>query len=546
MIDARRAGLALLLSAAACRCQQREPVASTEWLEGHLPAASVATSTADGGTLTIRLSVEPAGLTRLHDRLNEAGMARFTVGPLLETLATRAVDDPSRLEPLLAAGWEWSGDALVLTLKPDVTFHDGTPFGPGDVKATFDAILDAAHPTAAARSSLDGLGRVDVLDERRVRLQFERRSASAERSALLGIPMHAAHDLEGDFDTLGLHQHPNGTGPFRFISWKHGEAITLARNDRYHGARARLDLVVLRFVKDDTVAQQLWEQGAFDVMTRIPPATWRAIEHQAWAIRGYARHRTLDDAYSWVGWNERRAVFADPRVRRALALLYPAEVVASQVELGLEPRTTCPYYRSATACDPAITPLPHDPAAAARLLDEAGWADHDGDGVRDRDGVPLAFTVLASSASAKFTKLLPLFQDALRPAGVAMSIERVDASAYVARLAAHDFDAGTLSWSSPSDAMDLFQIFHSSQAAAGSNYVGYANDDVDRWLAQIRHTADESARGALERQVHAKLFEDQVYLFLTLRPQLDALKRRVHGVRWRNGWYELGHLQVGD
>lgn len=230
-------------------------------------------------------------------------------------------------------------------------------------------------------------------------------------------------------------------------------------------------------------------------------------------------------------------------MRRALALLYPAQLVSEVVDRGLEPRTTCPYYRSATACDPAITPLPFDPARAAALLDGAGWGARGDDGVRVRAGQRLAFTVLTTATSTKFGKLLPLYQEQLRAAGVELSIERVEAATCIARLRAHDFDAVTMSWSSADDVVDLYQLFHSSQRDQGSNAVGYANPEVDRRLETIAQTFDPAAR-AVEREVHRLLYDDQVYLFLTLRPQLDAVKTRVTQAPWRRGWYELAGLQV--
>jgi peptide/nickel transport system substrate-binding protein len=301
--------------------------------------------------------------------------------------------------------------------------------------------------------------------------------------------------------------------------------------------------VVLRFVKDDLVATQLWEQGAFDVMTRVPAAAWREAEHAAWAS-GYRRTAHLDNTYTFLGWNERRPALAEPEVRRALGMLYPAETVSRVVDLGLEPRTTCPYYRSKSACDPRVAPLPFDPAAAAALLDQAGFRQRDADGVRRRGTLRLELTVLTTASSVRFGLLLPLYQEQLRAVGVALHIERVDAGSYMARMKAHDFDVATLSWSSPDDVVDLYQVFHSSQAAQGSNYVGYSNPGVDGRLEQIRRAFDPAARAALEREVHRLLFDDQVYLFLTLRPQLDAVKARVRTAPWRTGWYDLARLEV--
>jgi peptide/nickel transport system substrate-binding protein len=492
----------------------------------------------------VRVGLEPNGLTRLHDRMAEGTMVHYTVGPLYETLARASADDPERLEPLLASSWVESEDHLSLsvTLKAGVLFHDGALLTSADVKATLDAVLAPTNATATLRSTLDDLESVTVQDEQVFTVKWRRPYFLGKRNLLLGLPVMPAKHLVGDFDTLPIHHAPVGTGPFTLERWQPGVSLTLARNPRYHGPQPGVDRVVLRFVGDDVVAAQLWEQGLFDVMTRVPPATWLATEHEPWSA-GYVRTRHLDNLYYWLGWNERLPIFQDRRVRRALALLYPADVVARVVDLGLEERTTCPYYRSRTACDPTVTPLPFDARQANALLDQAGWLQGK-DGLRRREGQPLSFTVLTTATSVKFGKLLPLYQDQLRTAGIELKIERIDAAAYMARMRAHDFDVATLSWSSPDDVVDAFQLFHSSQVASGSNYVGYANPEVDRRLEQIRLAFDPGARAVLEREVHRLLFDDQVYLFLTHRVQLDAVKTRVRSAPWRAGWYDLAGFEL--
>jgi peptide/nickel transport system substrate-binding protein len=86
---------------------------------------------------------------------------------------------------------------------------------------------------------------------------------------------------------------------------------------------------------------------------------------------------------------------------------------------------------------------------------------------------------------------------------------------------------------------DNYQIFHSSQAAAGSNFVGYKSAEADLLLEQIRAEFDPEKRAELERRVHRTLYDDQVYLWLTNRPQLDAVKVGVMGMKPSLAWYDL-------
>jgi peptide/nickel transport system substrate-binding protein len=143
-------------------------------------------------------------------------------------------------------------------------------------------------------------------------------------------------------------------------------------------------------------------------------------------------------------------------------------------------------------------------------------------------------------------KLLPLYLDTLATAGVDARIETVDVSGYMSRVRAHDFDAMALSWATPDSVQDNFQNFHSSQADGGSNFVGYANPEVDELLSSIRLENDVEKRNALERRVHRLVYEDQAYLFLGRRPALDAFKRKVRGLEPSLGWYDLSAVWIAD
>ena len=539
--------LPLLFVFAACTCRKSGGVdggPDADWLAGRV--VQLPGTPKDGGTLTVRLPIEPTGLTRLHDRFNEGTMTRITVGPIYETLARVSAD--GELVPLLAQSWAESDDHLSLriTLRPDVLFHDGTKFSSGDVKATLDAVFEPKNPTASFRSTLETLDHVEAPDALTVIVSWKKPYFLATRTLLGALPVLPATALQGEFDALALHRAPIGTGPFRFVKWDAGTSLTYARNETYWGPRAHLDQVVFRFVKDDTAAVAAWERGDFDLMTRLTPSTWRASESNPKLQAEYQRVFFPENTYVWLGFNQRRAPFSDARVRRALGLLFPMDLVARTVDLGLEPRTTCPYFPDSKSCDPSVTPLPFDPPAAKKLLAEAGWADTDADGVLDKGGARFSLAFLAAAQSPKMTRLLPLYLDTLKQAGIDARIETVDVSGYMSRVRAHDFDAMALSWSSADSVQDDFQIFHSSQANEGSNYVAYSNPQVDQLLTDLRGEFDPLKRAALERRVHRLVYEDQAILFLGRRPALDAFKRHVRGLVPSLGWYDLSAVWIAD
>jgi peptide/nickel transport system substrate-binding protein len=547
---ARTSVVALLVLLGACRgCQPGRPVVDAggaappaTWRDGRLPLETGAGR--DGGTLVVRLAVEPKGFSRIDDTQAEGTMVRAITGTVYETLARVDEAHPEGpLRPWLATSWQGL-ETLTITLRSDVQFHDSTPCTSADWKAVLDVILDEKNPTVAMRSALGPIVAVTAPAPDTLVVRWKHFSPFFHRALLGAVPAMPAPALKGDFGALPIHTSPVGTGPFRVARFVPGARLELARHDDARGPRAFLDRLVFEFVKDDLVATQRWEKGDFDVMTRIPPAVWRSVDEAPWAFGAYHRVRFEENTYAFIAWNLAQPALADVRVRKALAHLYPADVVSRVVELGLEARTTCPFLRTSASCHPKVAPLPFDPAAAAALLDEAGWRDSDGDGVRDKAGAPLVITFLTVTQSQRQAKLLPLYQEALAKAGVRLVLEPVDGSQLVARLRAHDFESAALSWSSADAISDQYDLFHSSQADGGKNYVGLRDESIDAILEAIRREPDPLERPPLERQLHTLVFERQPYLWLTTRPVLDAMKTRVHGLTPALGGSDFSRVWV--
>src|SRR5207247_11319595 len=128
--------------------------------------------------------------------------------------------------------------------------------------------------------------------------------------------------------------------------------------------------------------------------------------------------------YAYIAWNEDRPFFKDKHVRQALTMLLNRQQIIDTVRFGLGRIAGSPFIPASGDFNPSIKPWPYDPKRAAQLLDEAGWTDHDGDGIRDKDGVKFKFEFLGSVGSSIFAQLSSVLQDELRKVGIEMT-ERV-------------------------------------------------------------------------------------------------------------------------
>lgn len=515
-----------------------EPV-SPAWLEGTLPPET--TAPRDGGTLVVRVMNEPACLNHLADSCRDGWVSRMTNRLVTQTLIAPSATDAT-LRPELASEWLENEDHTVstFTLRSGQRFSDGSPLTSADVIATLDAVMDAKRPTGAIRGEFSALGSWKALDATHVQLIWSKPSPFALR-ALSRLPILSTQELAGDWTQVK----PIGTGPFVVEKWDRGQSLTLLRRP---GGAAFLERIVFRFVKDHTAAFAMFERGEFDLMTSITPAAWRSLEspQSGWARRDWNRIKSLDNSYSYIAWNAARPFFADVRVRRALAHLYDTKLITKIVDLDLELPTTCPYFREGGSCDPSVKPLPFSPETARALLADAGFQDTDDDGVLERDGVPLRFSFLLPSTQVRLGKLVPMLQEQFKPVGIDVQIEKVETSSLSARVAKRDFDVVSRLWTEFDREQDLYPMFHSSQIDGGSNWVGYSNPEVDSLIEQVRVEFDVTKRHQLEQALHAKLYRDQPYLFMTTRQSLDASRRRVHGLQPSVLWYDLRAVWVSD
>ena len=530
----------LLVLFAATRGGAAEP--DQDWQEGRLPGSVYQGEPRAGGTLVIRLDQEPPSLDKITD--SALAIDWMLEHSVLESMAapdaTRHPDYP--LKPVLATDWTISPDQLTFTfhIRRGVRWHDGAPFSGKDIVATVRKILDPSVRSMHLRNNFVDLADISTLpgDDFTVVARYRKPYFLAFR-ALATLSVYPAHLLEkaGDLLHSPLHRAPVGTGPFRFQEWKSGERISFVRNEQYWGRKAYLDKVVYRIVLDPAVGFQMLRKGEFGLYLQLQPQQWA---RDLTALRGKVRRiKFYSPNYNFIGWNEERPFFSDARVRQAMNLAIDTEGIRRTFLLGLDRPTTCHFYLDSSACDPSLAPRPHDPARAAKLLDEAGWIDHDGDGVRDKDGVPFRFTFLMNADSTFLAKLTPYMQQELRKLGVEMEIRKVDWALFTQLIEEHRFDATSLRWGNSDVVQDPYEIWHSSQAKDGSNFVSYRSPAVDALIERARATLDDARRNELYRTMGRLLFDEAPYTFLYIRPSLDAVRADVRGIRPAVTWYDL-------
>jgi peptide/nickel transport system substrate-binding protein len=430
----------------------------------------------------------------------------------------------------LAESWSVSGDGLTITfrLHPNARWHDGAPVTAGDVRFTYEKLIDPETRTPFS-SSYELVKSVEAVDERTVRVHYGEPFAPALESWMMGIiPKHL---LEGkDLNTMTFLRQPVGHGPYRFVRWKTGELIELHANPDYFEHRPYIDRYLYRIIPDQaTLFLELLTSGVD--LTSLTPLQYRRQTSTPFIERSYRKFRYPSFGFTYLGYNLQDERFKDVRVRRAINRAIDKQALIDGVLYSLGSIATGPYPKESWAYDPSVVPEAYDPGTAKALLAEAGWIDRDGDGWLDRNGQPFRCTLLTNQGNEVRRQVAELVQRQLRGLGIDLKIKIIEWSTFVHEfIDKRRFEAVLLGWNLSRDP-DLYDLFHSSKTREGEyNFVGYANPEVDRLLEQGRRTFDQEARQRIYRQVHRRLYEDQPYTFLFVPDALPIVSARFRNV----------------
>jgi peptide/nickel transport system substrate-binding protein len=518
-----------------------------------------------GDWAIVRFESEPDTLNQLISQQVSASSTLLGVNnsQVYEMLMGYDPKDWSLTKPILVeSGPDISGDHLTYTFKirDGVKWHDDQPFTAEDVLFTFKAAACPLADTAPVRSYLTELKDIQV-DGRTLRFLMSEPSAynvGNLANTLAILPKHifdakglldgfSYKDIVGpkgktdprikefadEFNKHPANRAPIGTGPFKFEKWDTGREIVLARNDEYWGKKAYLDKIVYRIITDYTAALTALKAGDIDVQPRLLPVQYSDQTSGTAFDQQFSKVKYSIPNEALIYWNNDRPFFKDKRVRQALTMLIDRPMILDSIRMGLGKIGISPIDLNSKNFNPNLKPLPYDPKRAAELLDEAGWMDHDGDGIRDKDGVKFKFEFLGSAGSAVYKQLSPVLADEFKKAGIEMTERVVDFSVMIQSLKEHRFDASTLNMSHGdlTDA-DSYQVWHSSAANGGSNFANFRNPEADHLLEMARQEFDPEKRKQLYSQWQDIFQDEQPVTFLYYFQEPAAYSKRFQNVEW--------------
>ncbi len=479
-----------------------------------------------GGTLTI---VRPTDPVSLDPNLETTAPGAWVYFNMLEGLLT--LDDKMQVKPSLATGYEVLSPTKVrFKLRPNVKFHDGTPFNAAAVKFTFERALKG-NPPARWASLAGSLSGAEVVDDLTVDMVTKEPYGPVLRTLAMycmGIVSPTAVQKLGE----GFSRAPVGTGPFKFVEWKTNTHVIIERNPDYWGDKPLLDRVVFKVVPEEGARMIALQTGDADMVLFPAPTQLAALRKDP----KFAVHEVGGIRVVFIGMHAGIPPLDDVRVRSAMLYAVDRKTILENIMEG-----------SAAPARGVLAPgvfgykdmeldrlYPFDKAKAKALLTQAGWTPGP-DGIMQKGGQRLSLSWLAARGRyPKDGEITEAVQAMLKDVGIEAKVQFLEWAAVFqqVRAATLSHNLFTLGWvTSNADAdYSLYALFHSKQAPpTGWNTSRYVNPKVDTLVEQARKSLNQTEREKLYGEVQDILAKEMVWIPVYTTKEIIATRATVKG-----------------
>ena len=531
-------------------CVQPEPIMPAEegametssedamdTMSGDLGVGKVALpdNVAEGGVWT---RVSSADATILNPILSSDSASSGIHNFLFPTLLGQDPFSGATVPTQMAESWDTSDDGLVWTfnLRDGVVWSDGEAVDADDFKFTYDAIASELVETPR-KSNVELIENIEVIDPLTIEVTFSEVKCDGLTDLGLGwLPSHLYAEDFSDIMENELNEAPTvGAGPLTFQSWARDDNTILVRNESYWEGTPFMDGLITRMVPDPGARLAQLQSGEVDVIA-LQPEQIDIVEAQA----DLNRFRAFDDGYAYIGLNladpanpqpgqdedgnliaqDPHPILSERAIRLAMAHALDYESIIENVYLGQGYQIAANVLPAVGwAFDDSIEPYAYDQELAMSILDEAGWVDSDGDGVRERDGQLLELSLITNAGNTTREDLGALVQDQFGDIGIKVNFEAIDFGTLVGQLLDQTYDMVIIGWtglgSDPND--DSFWHTRFDTPGSGFNFVSYHSAELDALLEEGVGIpgCDPAARAPIYQQIQQIIHDDIPYLFVT-------------------------------
>ncbi|HSW10490.1 MAG TPA: ABC transporter substrate-binding protein [Bacillota bacterium] len=418
------------------------------------------------------------------------------------------------------------GKSIIMVFPDDLRFADGDPVTGADIKAAYERYIEIS-PYSGDWGELE---RIDV-DGQQVTLVFK--TPPAYFLAVLASMYSGIVDVElaRSVGNEAFNRQAVGIGPYLLTEWVPGSHATFQRNPHWRSFKPfvrnrgpwKFETVTVRIIPDGLTRLSELEAGNVDLAAIAPEHRRRVAENEDLVLL-----EAPDAGQTYLRFNLHRAPFADRRFREALAYAVNRDELNLALDDAVGPiwglLSPAQLAFSAETEAELKANRPHDPERARQLLAELGYADANGDGILDKDGVPLRITLLSTVGVHAQEMAAPVLQRQFQLVGVDVAIEEQGRPYVRERVRANDYDISLAAWAWIDPDIWYFS-FHSSQP----NPI-WTSPEADRLLEQGRVLMNMAERTANYAELSRRVAEEVPIISLFYTYVYTAHRRNLRGL----------------
>lgn len=335
----------------------------------------------------------------------------------------------------------------------------------------------------------------------------------------------------------------NGLGPYKVIAWE-DNALRLIKKKNWWGENdssiynhQNPDTIVFRIITEDHNTYMELKRGDLDVSTKLSTKDLIRLQNSKAFNEQYYSEFADQFAYVYIGLNtkpdgiKRKAVFAEKKVRQAIAHLVPVDDIIEVMLYGKAERQVANISPLASYYNRKLKPIPLNHKKAEKLLNEAGWIDSDGDNIRDKmingEKIKLSFQ-LNYITNADYEAMALMIKDEMAKVGVEVNPNSLEFGTFYGNALQHDFDAMIGSWQGSALYSDMSQLWSTEAwATKGYNFTGFGNAHTDSLIRYVNSQIDPEKFKTAIQEFQAVLYEEQPYVFMYQIKKKVAIHHRI-------------------
>jgi peptide/nickel transport system substrate-binding protein len=434
------------------------------------------------------------------------------------------------------------GKTLTLKLREDLVWSDGTPLTADDFIFTYEMNISPKNAVSSV-SPYDKIVKMEAPDPQTLVMTFKEPYAPWMGQLWHGIlPKHILQpvfDKDGTLDKAEWSRAPTvGCGPFTFAEWESGSFARFVANDKYWLGKPKLDEIFMRFVPDDASQIAALKAGDGDLGTFFSYSDMPDLEKAGVTListnSGYN-----EGFYFLLNPEKGHPALQDVKVRQALAYATDRAKLSKDLLLGkTQPAAT--MWDNTPYVDPSLTPYPYDPEKAKALLEEAGWVDANGDGVREKDGKDLMLTYGTTTREIR-KDTQAVIQQELAAVGIKVELQNFDSDIFfgsygeggpaaTGQLDIFEYST-SIAFPDPDSLDFLCSEIPSDEKPSGTNWSGWCDPELDALFQKQTTQVDFKARQQTFFEISKMIFDKVYWMGLWQDPDWFGITGRLQNVK---------------